>query len=103
MFNDSNSPQNDYRRLLEWLKQTETQEALDLLKQEADQFKDLMAQLPVKRDLGALLGDFLHREQSFGEIRGLTRLQNIINDRKQELEIKLGLVPKKEPLMPHEY
>lgn len=58
-----------------------------------------MSQLPVKREIGALLGDFLHREQSFGEIRGLDRMDNLINDRKHDLEVKLGLIPKLEPLM----
>jgi hypothetical protein len=40
----------------------------------------------------------LHREQSFGEIRGLQRLSNVISDRKLELQRKLGLVKELNPL-----
>ncbi len=94
MFKDSSSPQSDYNKLLNWLQLAETQEVLEILKQEADSLKTLLTQLTPNRDLGHLLGDLIHREQSLGETRGLSRLQNLIDDRVLELQRKLDLIPK---------
>jgi len=49
-----------------------------------------MTQLIPSRELGQLLGNMLHREQTFGEIRGLSRLQLLINERKATLEERLN-------------
>jgi hypothetical protein len=50
-----------------------------------------MYQLTPARELGKLMGDFLHREQSLGEIRGLSRLDALLKQRREELEVKLGM------------
>lgn len=91
MFNDSDSPQNDYNSLLSWVDSPQTQAALRVLEEEADGLKEILVNLPPSRDLGQVVGGLLHREQSFGEIRGLQRLNKLISDRRTELEIKLGL------------
>lgn len=54
-----------------------------------------MAQILPHRDLGVLMGSMLHREQSFGEIRGLERLEKLLLDRKSELESKLDPIQQK--------
>lgn len=55
-----------------------------------------MGNLIPPRDLGHLLGDLLHREQSFGQIRGLDRAEILILDRIRELEQVLELVPNRQ-------
>ena len=81
-----------------WLNLPETQEVLALLTEEAKGLAEVMDGLVPARDLGRLLGDMLHREQSIGEKRGLLRLKRLIDDRKLELETRLGLVDKPESL-----
>lgn len=103
MFKDSSSPRSDYQRLLNWLQLPETQEALEVLKEEADNLTELLKALPVAREIGMLFGNLLHREQSLGEARGLERLQNLINDRKLELEQALDLAPKPKAIPQDEY
>lgn len=70
---------------------------LALLDQEAKDLSRLLVNQIPRRDLGQFFGDFFHREQSLGEIRGLERLQKIINDRKLDLEIQLGLIKNPNP------
>lgn len=92
MFNDSDSPQSDYNSLLNWLSLPQTEAALALLKVEADNLNQVVVRLPPPRDLGGLMGHLLHREQAVGEIRGLERLQALLDDRKRELQIKLKII-----------
>ena len=98
MLNDSNSPQSDYSSLCSWLNHPETQEVLSLLQTEANDLKEITINHVPRRDIGAFFGDLVHREQSLGEIRGLQRLQKVLFNRRDELEIRLGL--KQEPLQP---
>lgn len=60
---------------------------------EADGLNQVVVNVTPSRDLGQLFGNVMHREQSFGEIRGLNRLSSILQSRKRELEHKLN--PKK--------
>lgn len=86
MFKDSDSPQNAFNSLSAWLRLPETQEALAALKEEGDSLNQVLLQLVPKRELGHLLGDMFHREQSIGEIRGLTRLDALCQQRLIELD-----------------
>lgn len=47
-----------------------------------------MSNLSVGRDLGAILGTMILKEQTTGEIRGLRELSVLIQDRKSQLELK---------------
>lgn len=94
MFNASDSPQSDYSNLRSWLNHPVTQQVLEGLNKEAETLKTIMVQLPTERDLGRLMGNLLHREQTFGEIRGLQRLQQAITDFQNDLNGALN--PKKD-------
>lgn len=63
---------------------------LSLLKLEASQLNEIIINVTPSRDAGTFIGNFFHREQSLGEIRGLKRLENLIMQRKIELENKIN-------------
>ncbi len=58
------------------------------MEQEALRRQDLMSNLTVGRDLGAILGTLMLKEQTTGEVRGLRELSVLIQDRKSQLESK---------------
>lgn len=93
MFKDSDSLRSDYNSLCSWLNLPETQEVLEQLQLEANQLKALQNEITPSRDIGTFVGNFFHREQTFGEVRGLQRLRSLLLDRKQELESKLDPKP----------
>jgi len=98
MLTDSSSPQEDYNSLLAWLKLSQTQEVLNLLKGEAQELHQAVIHLVPSRDLGSLLSEYLHREQVVGEVRGLLRLEDVLLARKHDLEVKLKIIDEPQPI-----
>ena len=67
---------------------------LNLLKDRSGQLSDAILLPPPPN---ASIGSILHREQNIGEARGVKHLQQILDERKRDLEVRLGII-KDEPI-----